>query len=453
MSIQTQQLDIFGWNQSSINANATVRPNGDITIFNAASLLSLLPGQKPGTTLYEVNNSNTPVGQLSEQPYDLSNLDLVPQQGVSAIEFELQADGTYKLKGNGSVTLTKVSNQFQLQLKNGTVMFFRPDGKVDYVQDANGYRISASYHSSGLLLGLSTTSGENFIYSYNTQGRVERITDQTGQQTQFSYDSTGQLLTRIQDSTGTSVNYTYGHAYNPFAVTSATFSNGTRVGYDYDELGRLQQQQISDGQQQLIYRYDTNGNYTITDGTGAQTRVEYLSGGQVVQVTDPVGRVTQSSYDANGLLDKVTGPLGFQLDYNFCGCGELRSIVDALGNTTRYTYATNGKLASVVDARSNPLSFSYDAGGNLNTMSYADGSQQQYAYNANGLIASETNRRGQSLTYTYDSNYHLTQERFADNSIVTYGYDTSTRFLNSITDSRSTTTITNNQATNQLVIN
>jgi hypothetical protein len=167
MNSQTQQLGIFGWNQSSINANVTVRPNGDVTIFNAVSLLSLLPGQKAGTALYEVNNSNIPIGQLSEQPYDLSNLDLVPQQGVSAIEFELQADGTYKLQGNGSVTLTKVSNQFRLQLKNDTVMVFRPDGQVDYVQDANGYRINASYNSSGLLSSLSTTSGENFTYSYN----------------------------------------------------------------------------------------------------------------------------------------------------------------------------------------------------------------------------------------------------------------------------------------------
>jgi RHS repeat-associated protein len=441
MSFQTSQLSILGWNWfSPAQVQATTTSNGNIEITNAASLLALMPQQSVGTA-------------LTAQSYDLSIQVLLPQLSAGTLEFEQQTDGTYKLKGSGSIPLTKVGNQFQLKQKNGTIMVFRPDGQVEYVQDVNGYRISASYNSSGLLIGLSTTSGDSFNFKYNAQGRVDQITDQTGEQAQFSYDSTGQLLTRIQDSTGNSVNYTYGHAYNPVAVTSATYSSGNKVIYDYDELGRLQQQQLGNGQQQLIYRYDTNGNYTITDGTGAQTRVEYLSGGQVVQMTDPIGRVTQSSYDANGQLDKVTGPLGFKLDYNFCGCGELRSIVDALGNTTRFTYATNGKLASVIDTCNNPLSFGYDAGGNLNTISYADGSQQQYGYNANGLLTSETNRRGQSLAYTYDSNYRLTQERFADNSIVTYGYDTSTGLLSSISDSRGTTTIANNQATNQLVIN
>jgi RHS repeat-associated protein len=439
MSFQSSQLGFFGWNQfSPAQASATTTSNGNIEIIGASSLLALMPNQATGTA-------------LSSQPYDLSLTDLLPQQAASIIEFELQSDGTYTLKGNGSATLTKVGNQFQLRKKDGTVMIFRPDGQVDFVQDANGYRISTNYNANGQLTGLSTTSNDSFTFSYNTQGRVNSITDRTGKQTQFSYDSTGQFLARIQDSEGSSVNYTYGHAYNPFAITSASYSNGTQIIYDYDELGRLQQQRLGNSQQQFTFRYDTSGNYTITDGTGAQTQVNYLANGQV-QVTDPVGRVTQYSYDANGLLDKVTGPLGFQLDYNFCRCGELRSIVDALGNTTRYTYTTTGQLASVTDARNNPLSFVYDTGGNLTSATYADGSQERYSYSTNGLLTSETNRRGQSQTYTYDSNYQLTQERFSDNSLVTYGYDTTTGLLNSITDSRGTTTITNNQSTNQLVI-
>ncbi len=338
MNPQTQQLGIFGWNQSSAaSASAKIELNGNVTIFSADRLLALMPHQKAGTALYEGNSQDTPAGQLSDRPYDLSRLDLIAQPGSTAIEFERQADGTYKLKGNGSATLTKVGNQYRLQQKDGTFMMFRPDGQVDYVQDANGYRITASYDGNGLLTGLNTTSGESFTFAYNAQGRVNRITDQAGQQTNFSYDSTGQLLTNIQDSSGTSLTYTYGTAYDPFAITSITDGSGNKVTYDYDEFGRLQQQMLGDGQQQLTYRYDSNGNYTITNGSGAQTKVEYLSGGQTMQVTDPMGRVTQYTYDANGILDKVTGALGFQLDYNFCGCGELRSIVDALGNTTRFT--------------------------------------------------------------------------------------------------------------------
>jgi YD repeat-containing protein len=136
--------------------------------------------------LYEASSSNVPVEQISDRPYDLSIQDLLPQQGVSVLEFELQADGTYKLKGISSVTLTKVGNHFQLQQKNGTIIVFRPDGQVDYVQDANGYRITTTYDNNGRLTELNTTSGDGFIFSYNAQGRVERIADRAGQQTQFS---------------------------------------------------------------------------------------------------------------------------------------------------------------------------------------------------------------------------------------------------------------------------
>jgi hypothetical protein len=111
VNFQSSQFGIFGWNQfAPAQVQATTTSNGNIEITNAASLFSLLPEQKSGTALYEANSPNMPVGQLAEQLYDLSIQDLIPQQGVSAIEFELQADGTYKLKGSGSATLTKVGN-------------------------------------------------------------------------------------------------------------------------------------------------------------------------------------------------------------------------------------------------------------------------------------------------------------------------------------------------------
>ena len=75
-----------------------------------------------------------------------------------------------------------------------------------------------------------------------------------------------------------------------YPFTNAAYNNGTQVIYDYDQFGWIQQQIVGDGQQQLTYRYDRTGNFTMTDGAGAQTRVEYLSDGQTMQVTNSVGR-------------------------------------------------------------------------------------------------------------------------------------------------------------------
>lgn len=330
-------------NQFVGDLRAAVNGDGSVT-FTGPALQSALPQNISGLP------GNTGSG--------LTRAFATPYQGLNRRFFTKNADRSYSSTNSADKSVLRLlGDHYELTEEDGTTVVLRADGRLNYLQNRNGFRITANYDAvSGQLKSLMGSDGDSLTFHYNAQGQIDGITDRANQQTTFTYSANGQLLTGINDPSY-QVSYSYESPYSQTLVTKASYASGPTFVFDYDANGRLQQQLVGDGQQQLIYRYDTNGNYTITDGTGAQTRFEYLSGGQVVQVTGPVGRVTQSSYDANGLLDKVTGPLGFQLDYNFYKCGELRSLVDALGNTTRYTYTTSGKLASVIDSRNNSLSF------------------------------------------------------------------------------------------------
>jgi hypothetical protein len=89
MSLQSQQLGIFGWNWfSPAQVQATTTSNGNIKITNAAGLLALLPQQKTGTALYETNIPSSPKGELAEQPYDHIGCQKKCSETFSSLQFK-----------------------------------------------------------------------------------------------------------------------------------------------------------------------------------------------------------------------------------------------------------------------------------------------------------------------------------------------------------------------------
>src|SRR5262249_43714414 len=70
---------------------------------------------------------------------------LVSDAGVTRL-FSKQANGTFLASPGDYATLVKLNDVYQLREKDGTVLRFRPDGKLDYEQDANGNRITAGYN-------------------------------------------------------------------------------------------------------------------------------------------------------------------------------------------------------------------------------------------------------------------------------------------------------------------
>ena len=107
---------------------------------------------------------------------------------------------------NGILTLDP-GGDYLLREVNGYLTAYRPDGKLDYVQDTNGNRITAGY-TAARLTSLTHSSGQSLTLSYNTAGLLASVTSSDGRQVLYFYDSNNQL-TSIKGVDGQTTGYDY----------------------------------------------------------------------------------------------------------------------------------------------------------------------------------------------------------------------------------------------------
>ena len=83
------------------------------------------------------------------------------EEGGSVRTFTLQSDGSYRGQPGDEATLTLQNGIYQLREVHGDLLVFRADGKLDYVQDPNGNRITAAYDANGNLTSLTHSDGDS----------------------------------------------------------------------------------------------------------------------------------------------------------------------------------------------------------------------------------------------------------------------------------------------------
>ncbi|WP_306297041.1 Calx-beta domain-containing protein [Nostoc sp. C052] len=362
--------------------------------------------------------------------------------------FEKQTDGSYLEVGGANLTIN--NGEYRLRETNGLVSLFGTDGKLSYVEDTTGNRISLEY-TNNLLTKLVHTNGDSLTLAYNSQGRISQITDSTGQVSSYSYDASGENLLSVTTPQGIT-NYTYDTgdvAAKKYSLLSVTSDLGYQRSFEYDNEGRLTKE-FSNGQTQtLTYSYDSTGGVTVTDSTGASQTVLLDDRGNAGQIRGVDNQNLLFSYDADGNLTGATLPNGSKSGYSYDALGNLTKQTNLLSQDVKFTYdATFNQLTGFTDLKGNGVSYSYDAKSNLTKITYADGSTQQFSVDAAGNITSAVNRRGNTIQYTYDKDGQLTKKQYADNSSVAYSYDTKGN-LTSVTDATGTITM-QYDAANQL---
>ena len=339
--------------------------------------------------------------------------------------FAMQSDGTYVANLGDHGLLTALSGSgYQLTETDGSSTVFNADGTLDYVQDSNGNRITATY-TSGLLTRLTASNGEYLALTY-TSGLLTKVTDSTGEVSTYAYDSTGQHLLSYTDEFGTtSYSYVTGQgAASQNALASITYADNSHDYFSYDAEGRLINEHQDNDQQDVTISYGAAGGYTTTDADGNKTTVLTDDSGQVRETIDPLGNVTHYTYDVSGDLTAVDGPQGSDHVYTYDANGNLTSATDPLGLTTQFTYNANNDLTSYTDPKGNTTSYAYDSSNDLLSITYADGTEEQFNnYNPLGEAAQYVNANGQAIGFTYNSQGLVTTENFADGSSYSYTYD------------------------------
>jgi YD repeat-containing protein len=139
--------------------------------------------------------------------------------------------GTLKPLGGGAFSLTE---------GGGTVYAFRSDGKLDYVQETHGSRVTCVW-SGNQLTKLAHSAGPYLDLAYSGS-RLASVTDSLGRKTTLSYDAGGEHLQSATDYRGRTTAYGYSAdngAVLKHALTSILYPDGTEGSYAYDAYGRL----------------------------------------------------------------------------------------------------------------------------------------------------------------------------------------------------------------------
>ena len=422
------RLFAFEWKQA-VNTLTNVDLLSTTDVVDAAPGLSLTFNRTFHQSIAERYNLGT-LGRGWSSQWDLrattdSQGDVVIRSvGDLQRVFEKQTDGTYL--EDGGATLTIVSGQYRLKEATGLVSLFGTDGKLSYVEDTTGNRITLQY-TNNLLTKLVHTNGDSLTLAYNAQGRISKITDSTAQSTNYSYDATGERLLSVTAPDGITT-YTYDTgsvAAKKYSLLSVTSDLGYQRSFEYDNQGRLTKE-FSNGQTQaLTYSYDSVGGVTITDSTGASQTILLDDRGNGGQIRGVNNQNLLFSYDADGNLTNATLPNSSQTGYIYDSKGNLTQQTNLLGQSTKFTYDTTfNQLTGFTDPKGNGVNYSYDAKSNLTKITYPDGSFQQLGVDALGNITSAINRRGNTIQYTYNTSGLLTKKQFANGSNVAYSYDT-----------------------------
>ena len=390
--------------------------------------------------------------------------------------------------------LLQPDGTFAARRRDGMRMKFDPAGRLQFVEDRNGNRLSYLYDEEHpeRLIAISDATGFGISLQYNADGWLTGLLASDGRTVRYSYDAAGRL-TDVADDTGPLAFYVYDE--NNLLVEVRDGESRTRLQNSYDGLGRLLAQTDA-ADYGITTTYPDTGEVIFSDLDGNQVRRVYEEG-QLISQTDPLGNTVSLGYDSAGNLSSITDPSAYTTYYNYDDWGNLASIELPTGERAQITYDTEarpmwvigpdnrmvvyeydetGNLVSATDglmfqgqaadgtitydptgARSTGFDFdeqgnliviidpvgrttqmNYDAQGNLTTVHLPSGNMAQLAYDGRSRLVSITDPLGQAISFDYDARDNLTRVSTATGSSQ-YAYD-STGNLSSLTDPQGSVT-------------
>ena len=371
-------------------------------------------------------------------------------QGTDVVEVTLPSGGAQRFRKSGSTytpedsrsTFVKNSDStYTLTTKDQYTYGFNANGRLVWMEDRNGNRVTIEVDTGGKVKKITDTVGRDYTVAYNSNGLIDTVTDPTGRVIKYDYTKTNNIyyLTSVKDPMGGFMYYgydssgflikaednnhktvqsmTYNHSVgkNQHKVSQAVDSNGHICNYSYDPDGK--KTTITDTKGRTwTYWYD-EAFYTtkLQDAEGKFEYTEYFleSGknkyGDVKSTTDRNGNKTQYEIDAKGNVTKITNPDGSSRSYAFDDKNNLISETDEVGRRTYYIYDNDKKnllkkvqpldgTGEYADGVSNPGGFAITE---YTYFTRAE-AQAQFNCNAGGLVRSSTDPEGCMTEYKYD---------------------------------------------------
>ena len=321
--------------------------------------------------------------------------------------------------------------EFELREPDGSFRRFLSDGKLSFVEDPNGSRITYAYVADQLT-SMSHSSGESLAFTYNAAELIDSITDSAGWTVTYTYDPTNTLLESVTTPAGTT---TYGYvtgqgAAREYALESVQDPSGVVQRFEYDALGRLTARYINAGVNRLDYTYDSAGRVTRTDASGTSSTAAWDELNRLARVEGFSGDYSRYEYDAAGNLRRIADASGAAQELIWSATGQLLTIRDELGNEIAFhPGGPHHQPLSFTDSNGNVTTYGYDPGGNRLSRTFADGTTEVFTYDAQGNVTTQTNRRNDFAERRYNLLGQMTRQIRTDGTTVDYEYDALNRLV------------------------
>ena len=164
-------------------------------------------------------------------------------------------------------------------------------------------------------------------------------------------------------------------------IVRAIASDGRRVDYGYDDLGRLTSATGSRGERRYVWGDESGLIEQVVDGDGV---VELLNGydekGRVAWQKSPFGRVSRYSYLLGGVTEVADTDGERSNTWIADAAGRLIGVIDSDGNRQSYTWDAFGNMVEATDRVGERTVRSYDERGRLIRQITATGADLQYGY-------------------------------------------------------------------------
>ena len=319
------------------------------------------------------------------------------------------------------------------------------EGRLQTKKDFNGGTTTIEYTAGGTTKTIRYADGTAETLRYDMAGQLVRATGSSGT-LNYEYDRGGWLVRQHDEATGETVTYAYDRAGRRILMAGV----GRETAYRYGRNGELLE--VRDNRQRLsvAYKYDVMGRETERIfGNGVSQHTAYDKAGRVILITEK---------NSSNILLRGEG-------YVYDSLGRRSATVSHTGAVTRYEYNSAGQLAKVYypdspelrdlqeqEARQHGLHWQEGvsglSNGHLSTGEYTELSRlfvrlrngggflpttqvfrtEMYTYDANGNRATKTTAYG-TITYSYDAENRLVKTCGNTGVGVEYAYDSNGNLL------------------------
>ncbi|SAK89693.1 ImpA family type VI secretion-associated protein [Caballeronia catudaia] len=273
--------------------------------------------------------------------------------------------------------------------------------RIDSIRDRNDQALRFHYSPSGLLAGVTGTTGREALFRYDDAQRLVAIGVRAGRQAahlsvvrRFFFDGANDLV-ETMDEIGRVTRY----AYRDHLMTRETGPDGNSVYWVYDGSRRCVLTWLEGGIRLRRFRHDDRrGRVEVCNSLGQRTIYERDDGNRIVGIVDPIGRRVTHSYDAAGLLIGTTGgDASARAVSVFDEQANCLTVVQADGRSVKHHFDDANLPVRIEDDEGNVWLKAYDERGRLVRSVAPGGIEWRFAYAQEGYVCRAVDPCGHAI--------------------------------------------------------